>query len=74
MISPCVTIGGRSGIAGVPVIENEVFIGVGARILGDIRIGRRAVVGANVVVLKSVPDYVVVAGVPARVIRIESEE
>jgi serine O-acetyltransferase len=72
MISPCVTIGGRSGIPGVPVIEDGVFIGAGARILGDIRIGRRAIIGANAVVLKSVPDDAVVAGIPARVIRIET--
>ena len=36
MISPCVTIGGRSGIYGVPVIEDDVFIGAGAKVLGDI--------------------------------------
>ena len=72
MISPCVTIGGRSGIVNVPVIEDDVFIGAGARILGDIRIGQRAVIGANAVVLESVPDDAVVAGVPARVIRIQA--
>ena len=72
MISPCVTIGGRSGIRGVPVIEDGVFIGAGARILGDIRVGRRAIIGANAVVLESVPDDAVVAGIPARVIRIET--
>lgn len=71
MISPCVTIGGRSGVYGVPVIEDDVFIGAGAKILGDIRIGQRAVIGANAVVLESVPDDAVVAGVPARVIRIQ---
>src|SRR5712692_785695 len=64
MISPCVTIGGRSGIHGVPVIEDDVFIGAGAKVLGDIRIGRRAVIGANAVVLESVPADTVVAGVP----------
>ena len=73
MISPCVTIGGRSGILGVPIIEDEVFIGAGARILGDVRIGRCATIGANAVVLQSVPVGAVVAGVPARVIRIEKE-
>lgn len=74
MISPCVTVGGRSGIAGVPVIDDDVFIGAGAKILGDIRIGRRAIIGANAVVLQSVPDDAVVVGVPARVIRIRSRE
>jgi len=74
MISPCVTIGGRSGIYGVPVIEDGVFIGAGARILGDIRIGQRAIIGANAVVLESIPDDAVVAGVPARVIRIQARQ
>lgn len=73
MISPCVTIGGRSGMFGVPVIEDDVFIGAGAKILGDVTIGRRATVGANAVVLQSVPAGAIVAGVPARVIRIDEE-
>jgi serine O-acetyltransferase len=71
MIGPCVTLGGRSGILGVPVIGDDVFIGTGAKVLGDIRIGHRAVIGANAVVLQSVPDDAVVAGVPARIIRIQ---
>jgi serine O-acetyltransferase len=69
MISPCVTIGGRSGKVEVPVIEDDVFIGSGAKILGDVRIGRGAQIGANAVVLQSVPAGAVVAGVPARIIR-----
>ncbi len=73
LISPCVTIGGRSGMLGVPVIEDDVFIGAGAKILGDVQIGRRATIGANAVVLQSVPAGAVVAGVPARVIRIAKE-
>ena len=73
MISPCVTIGGRSGISKVPIIEDEVFIGAGARILGDVTVGRRAMIGANAVVLQSVPAGAVVAGIPARVIRIDQD-
>lgn len=73
MISPCVTIGGRSGISKVPIIEDEVFIGVGARILGDVIIGKGATIGANAVVLQSVPAGAVVAGVPARVIRVDKD-
>ena len=73
MISPCVTIGGRSGISGVPIIEDEVFIGAGAKILGDVTIGKGATIGANAVVLQSVPAGAVVAGVPARVIRVDTD-
>ena len=60
-------------MVGVPIIEDDVFIGAGAKILGDVRIGRHATIGANAVVLQSVPAATVVAGVPARVIRINKE-
>jgi len=53
----------------LPVIESNVDIGVGACLLGDIRIGRHAVIGANAVVLKDVPDYAVAVGVPAKVVK-----
>lgn len=68
-ISPSVTIGGRSGKHEVPRIGNDVFIAPGARILGDIEIGDGAVIGANAVVIASVPPRSVAAGVPARIIR-----
>jgi len=73
LISQQVTVSGRSGIEGVPVIGDYVRIGAGAKILGDIRIGDFAVIGANAVVLQDVPAGAVVAGVPARVIRHERE-
>lgn len=52
-----------------PVIEDHVDIGAGAVIIGDITIGRGAIIGANAVVTKSVPPGAVVVGVPGRVIR-----
>ena len=69
LIAQQVSIGGRSGRYEVPVIEDDCFIGPGARILGPIRIGRCSVVGANAVVIADVPSHTVVAGVPARIIR-----
>ncbi len=63
-----VTIGGR-GKAQVPIIGNNVFIGTGAIVLGDITIGDDVVIGANAVVIKSVPDNCVMAGVPARQVK-----
>lgn len=68
-IASNVTIGGRSGHEAVPVLETGAYIGTGARVLGPIRIGRGAVVGANAVVLQDVPPNSVVAGIPAKVIR-----
>jgi len=69
MVGPHVTVGGRSRQEGVPVVGDDVFIGTGACIVGDVRVGRGAVIGANAVVIEDVPERAVVAGVPARVIR-----
>jgi len=45
------------------------WICIGAAIVGNVRIGRNAVVGANAVVRSDVPDFTVVAGNPAQVVR-----
>lgn len=51
----------------LPVIEDGAEIGSGACILGDVTLGRGAVVGANSVVLQSVPPGATVFGVPGRI-------
>lgn len=63
-----VTIGGKSGNPNLPVIGNNVFIGAGAKILGDVKIGDNVIIGANSVVIKDVLANTTVAGIPARVI------
>lgn len=73
LISQHVTLGGRSGLEGAPVIGDYVRIGAGAKILGNITVGEFAVIGANAVVVKDVPPGAVVAGVPARVIRTDPQ-
>lgn len=50
-------------------IGDESFIGMGARIFPGVSIGKHCIVGANAVVTHNVPDYCVVAGVPARIIK-----
>ena len=58
-----VTIGGKDpGVNLAPVIEDNVYIGAGAKILGAIRVGRGAVIGANAVVTRDVPSYCTVVG------------
>lgn len=54
-------------------IEDDCDIGLGAIILPGVRIGRGAQVGAGAVVTRDVPPYAVVAGVPARVLRVRSD-
>lgn len=51
------------------IVGNDVWIGARAMIMGGVKIGDGAVVGAGAVVTKDVPPYAVVGGVPARVIR-----
>jgi len=50
-------------------IEDNVSIGSGAIIMGGIRIGKGAMIGAGAVVTKNVPESMIVAGVPARVLK-----
>lgn len=51
------------------VIEDDVWIGARVIILPGIRIGTGAVIGAGAVVTKDVPDYAVVGGNPARILK-----
>lgn len=52
---------------GVPKIGNNVLIGTGAVLLGNINIGNDCVIGANAVVLKDMPDNSIALGVPAQI-------
>ena len=55
-------------------IGNDVWIGSGAFIKGGVKIGDGAVVAAHAVVVKDVPPYAIVGGVPAKVIRYRFDE
>src|SRR3984885_14773311 len=70
-----VTLGGTGKDTGKrhPTIGDGVVIGTGAKILGNIRIGDHAKVGAGSVVVHSVPDHSTVVGVPGRVVGDDEE-
>jgi serine O-acetyltransferase len=58
-----VTIGGRDHRENIaPLIGDDVYIGAGARVLGDVRIGHGVVIGANAVVTRDIPPGVTVVG------------
>jgi len=66
-----VTLGGVSLNPGKrhPTIEENVVIGAGAKILGNITIGKDSKIGANSVVVKDVPPYSTVVGIPGKIIK-----
>src|SRR6202453_4094465 len=66
-----VTLGGTGKEKGKrhPTIGNNVVMGTGAKILGNIKIGDHTKIGAGSVVIRSVPDHSTVVGVPGRVVR-----
>lgn len=56
------------------VIEDDVWIGYGSIILSGVRIGRGSIIGAGSVVVKNVKPYSIVAGVPAKIIKMRFTE
>jgi len=80
-IHPATVIGDRVGIMqdvtlgtspernGAPIIGNDVFIGAGAKVLGPVRIGDRARIAANSLVVSDVPPDTTAIGVPARIMK-----
>jgi len=72
-----VTLGGVSISKGKrhPTVEDGVIIGAGAKVLGNITIGKHSKIGANSVVIKDVPPYCTAVGVPAHTAkRVDSNE
>jgi len=56
-----------------PQIGNNVDIGAGAKLIGNISIGDNVVIGANAVVLENVPENSIAVGVPARIVQRKSD-
>lgn len=69
-IYPGVVLGasGRKGEGHLaPIIGDDVVLCAGAKILGNVHVGNGSIVAANAVVINDVPEYVLVAGVPASI-------
>lgn len=59
----------KTELNGKPIIMNNVDIGCGVVILGHVVIGEHSVIGANAVVVKDVPSYSLVVGVPGKIVK-----
>jgi len=70
-----VTLGGTGKERGKrhPTIGDNVVIGAGAKVLGNITIGNDSMIGANAVVVRDVPEHSTVVGVPGRVARTKDQ-
>ena len=66
-----VTLGGTGKESGKrhPTIGNNVIIGAGAKVLGNIKIANHVRIGAGSVVVNDVPEYSTVIGVPGRIVQ-----
>ncbi len=71
-----VTLGGTGIVKGKrhPTIGNNVVVGAGAKVLGNINIGDNSYIGANAVVIKDVPADSTVVGVPGRITKQEGKK
>lgn len=76
-IYQCVTLGAANQHATnairYPHLKSGVTVYAGAKIIGGIVVHRNAIIGANAVVLKNIPENAVAAGVPAPVVNVKSE-
>lgn len=66
-----VTLGGtgKERLKRHPTLKNNVIVGSGSKVLGNILIGENVKIGANSVVLKDIEDNVTVVGIPGKVIK-----
>ncbi|MFZ2904632.1 MAG: serine acetyltransferase [Cyclobacteriaceae bacterium] len=68
LVSQNVTIGRNFGSQGIPKIGNDVYVGAGSVLFGDIEIGDNVIIGANSLINKNIPSNCTVVGNPLRII------
>jgi serine O-acetyltransferase len=71
-----VTLGGTGFARGKrhPTLEDDVTVGSGAKLLGPVKVGENAKVGANTVVIEDIPDHTTVVGNPGHPVRVEGRK
>lgn len=72
-IAQQVTIGQEIDENVAPTIGDNVIIGAGAKIIGNVRIGNNVTIGANAVVVNDIPDNCICGGIPARIIKMKEK-
>ena len=73
-IAPSINSNNQRNVKRHPTIEDEVVIGSGAQVLGPVRVGRCAKIGANAVITKDVPEKAVMVGIPAKNVGVADNE
>jgi len=73
-IAPSINSNDQRNIKRHPTIEDDVVIGSGAQVLGPVKVGRCAKIGANAVITKDVPEKAVMVGIPAKNVGIANSE
>ena len=73
-IAPSINSNDQRNIKRHPTIEDNVVIGSGAQVLGPVRVGRCAKIGANAVITKDVPEKAVMVGIPAKNVGLADSE
>lgn len=74
IVSSGVVIGTKKGASSRPVIGNNCEIAVGSKVIGAVTIGNNAIVAPNSVVVRDVPPYAVVSGIPAKIIKMNNPD
>lgn len=76
IIYQCATLGGTGKVKGKrhPTVKKGAIISCGAKVLGGFTVGEYAKIGAGSVVLKEVPPYATVVGIPAEIVKINDKK
>ena len=70
VLNPGIVIGHKHENEGAPIIGNNVFIGAGSKIIGQIHIGDNVKIGQNVVIVKDIPSNTTIVSQVARIVNI----